>query len=129
VSPWFPMLLLAYPVLETFFSIYRKVYLRGRSASEPDGLHIHMLIYKRLARIGVGSKDRKKMTRRNSIVAVYVWAGTAMFILPSLVVWSSTAWLLILAFVFSVTYVWLYFRLVRWRAPAWMIISPKTRQS
>jgi UDP-N-acetylmuramyl pentapeptide phosphotransferase/UDP-N-acetylglucosamine-1-phosphate transferase len=34
-SPWFPMLLLSYPVLETAFSIYRKV-VRGPSPRMAD---------------------------------------------------------------------------------------------
>lgn len=34
VSPWFPMLLLIYPVWETIFSIYRKT-VRGVSPALP----------------------------------------------------------------------------------------------
>jgi UDP-N-acetylmuramyl pentapeptide phosphotransferase/UDP-N-acetylglucosamine-1-phosphate transferase len=104
VSPWFPLLLLAYPVVETLFSIYRKVFLRGHTAGRPDGLHLHMLIYKRLARIGVASKERKNKLRRNSTVALYIWVGTTPFILPALFVWHSTAWLVTLAAVFWVVY-------------------------
>jgi len=125
LSPWFPLLLLAYPVVETLFSIYRKAFLRGHSAGRPDGLHLHMLIYKRLARIGMASKEGKNRLRRNSTVALYIWAGTTLFIVPALLVWHSTFWLVTLAAAFWVGYLWLYFRLTRWRAPAWLIISPK----
>jgi UDP-N-acetylmuramyl pentapeptide phosphotransferase/UDP-N-acetylglucosamine-1-phosphate transferase len=129
VSPWFPLILLAYPVVETLFSIYRKVFLRGNSAGRPDGLHMHMLVYKRLARVAVASRDPRNRNRRNSMVALYVWAGTAIFAIPALLVWYSTPWLVTLAAAFWVAYVWLYFRFMRWRAPAWMIISPRTRES
>jgi len=121
ISPWFPLLLLIYPVFETVFSIYRKTFLRGHSPGRPDGLHFHMLVYKRLARIAVHSKDQLEITRRHSIVARYIWGGSALFILPSLLFWRNTPALLALALVFCVAYVWLYLRLVRWRAPPWMI--------
>lgn len=128
VSPWFPLLLLAYPVVETLFSIYRKVFLRGHSAGRPDGLHLHMLIYKRLARVAVGSRDRHNRTRRNSMVALYIWAGAAIFAIPALLVWHSTPSLVALAVCYWVGYLWLYFRLASWRAPTWLIISPRTRE-
>lgn len=129
VSPWFPLLLLSYPIIETMFSIYRKMNLRELSPGQPDGLHMHMMIYKRLVRIGVTSRNPEDVTRRNSMVAIYVWAGTAMFILPSLFVWRSSAWLIALSILFLIAYVWLYSRLMQWRAPSWMIISPKIRES
>ena len=53
VSPWFPIVLLAYPVVETLFSIYRRKFLQGRSAGRPDAMHLHQLIYRRLARVAV----------------------------------------------------------------------------
>jgi UDP-N-acetylmuramyl pentapeptide phosphotransferase/UDP-N-acetylglucosamine-1-phosphate transferase len=129
VSPWFPLLLLAYPVVETLFSIYRKVFLRGHSAGRPDGLHLHMLIYKRLARIGMASKARKNRLRRNSTVAPYIWVGTTLYIVPALLLWHSTFWMVTLAAAFWVGYLWLYFRLTRWRTPNWLVISPRTRES
>jgi UDP-N-acetylmuramyl pentapeptide phosphotransferase/UDP-N-acetylglucosamine-1-phosphate transferase len=121
VSPWFPLMLLAYPITDTLFSIYRRYILRGRSAGDADAMHLHQLIYKRLARIGVGSRDPGNRRRRNNLVALYVWAGAAMFAILSLLGWRSTPWLATLAAVFWAGYLWLYFRLARWRAPAWLI--------
>lgn len=123
VSPWFPMVLLAYPVFETFFSIYRKKIVRGHSAGQPDGLHFHMLIYKRLARSAIGSKDPTDITQRNSIVALYVWGGSALMIAPAVIVWRNTLALMGIALLFCAGYVWLYLRLTRWRAPTWLIVS------
>lgn len=125
VSPWFPLVLLAYPVIETLFSIYRKGYLRGTSPGRPDGLHLHMLIYKRLVRYAVRRRTRNRASNRNNLVALYVWAGTALIIVPSLFVWSSTFSLIALALTFVAAYVWLYSRLIRWRVPAWMTFTPK----
>ena len=121
VSPWFPLLLLIYPIFETLFSVYRKKVLRGRSPGQPDGLHMHMMIYKRLARFGVGSKDGQIKTRRNSMVAPYIWCGTLIAIAPSIAIWRHTPALVVGAILFCLAYLWLYFRLARLRAPKWMI--------
>jgi UDP-GlcNAc:undecaprenyl-phosphate GlcNAc-1-phosphate transferase len=129
VSPWFPLLLLAYPVVDTLFSIYRRFFLRGRSAGNADAMHLHQLIYKRLARIAVGSKNSRDKRRRNNLIVLYICTGAALFTLPALLVWKSTPWLVALGLAYWAAYLWLYFRLARWRAPEWMIISPKTRES
>ena len=121
VSPWFPLALMAYPIWETLFSMYRRKILRGNSAGHPDALHMHQLIYQRLARIAVDSQNPTDQTRRNSGVAPYVWLGTTLFIVLAIVFWDSTPWLLGLAALFVASYAWLYLRLIRWRAPAWMV--------
>jgi UDP-GlcNAc:undecaprenyl-phosphate GlcNAc-1-phosphate transferase len=129
VSPWFPIVLLAYPVVETLFSIYRRKFLHGRSAGRADAMHLHQLIYRRLARSAAATGNPVDKLRRNNTVVLYVSAGAALFMLPTLLVWNSTSWLVTLACVFWVAYLWLYFRLARLRAPAWMIFSAKTRES
>ncbi len=117
VSPWFPLLLLIYPIFETLFSIYRKILLRGRSPGQPDGLHLHMLIYKRLVRISVGSKEQIGIMRRNSTVSLYIWAISAACALPAIIFWRETPWLVAFALGFCVCYVWLYRRITRWKVP------------
>jgi UDP-N-acetylmuramyl pentapeptide phosphotransferase/UDP-N-acetylglucosamine-1-phosphate transferase len=125
VSPWFPLMLLAYPVVDTLFSIYRRSLLRSRSAGDADAMHLHQLVYKRLARVGVGSKHPKDRKRRNNLVVLYICAATLLFIVPTLLFWRSTSWLVTLGVVFWIAYLWLYLRLIRWRAPAWLVIAPK----
>ena len=49
VSPMFPLLLCAYPIFETVFSMYRRRVLRGvADRAQPDGIHLHTLIHRRL---------------------------------------------------------------------------------
>jgi len=122
VSPWFPMLLLVYPVFETVFSIYRRTFLREGDAGRPDALHLHQLIYTRLVRLG-RSRDATALTRRNSAVAGYVWAGSIPVTVAALLMWRSTPALMASAVVFCLAYLWLYRRLVRWHSPAWLIRS------
>jgi UDP-N-acetylmuramyl pentapeptide phosphotransferase/UDP-N-acetylglucosamine-1-phosphate transferase len=127
VSPWFPLMLLAYPITDTLFSIYRRHIIRGHSAGDADTMHLHQLIFGRLARVGVGSKDANDKRRRNNLVAPYIWSGALILALLSLLAWRSTPWLVTLAVCFWICYLWLYFRLARWRAPGWMIASNRAR--
>ena len=65
VSPWFPLLLLIYPVWETLFSIYRKL-ARGDSPGMADALHLHQLIYRRIVRTVFHDDDlAQRMLMRN----------------------------------------------------------------
>ncbi|HQT26183.1 MAG TPA: glycosyl transferase, partial [Burkholderiales bacterium] len=50
VSPFFPLLLVAYPVWEMTFSIYRRIFLQKIAADSPDAMHLHHLVYRRLLR-------------------------------------------------------------------------------
>jgi len=113
VSPWFPMLLLIYPVFETLFSIYRRKILRGESPGQPDCSHMHQMIYMRLIRFRFsnGISDPKTATQQNSMVAPYGWLISLVCALPAVLFWNETRWLAIASFIFCATYVWLYRRL------------------
>lgn len=121
VSSWFPLALLVYPVFETVFSVYRRKIVRGSSPGQPDALHFHQLVYMRLARVAIGSKDAARRTHRNSMVAVYICTGSAIFTVMTTFYWRSTPVLVGLIIAFCCGYVWLYRRLVHLRAPAWLI--------
>ncbi len=123
VSPIFPLLLCAYPIYETLFSMYRRKVVRGRSVGLPDGIHLHTLIYKRLMRWARGDGDAAVLTRRNSMTSPYLWVLCSLSVVPSVLWWDSsavlTAWLLL--FVFS--YRLLYSRIVRFKTPRLLIVG------
>ena len=123
VSPWFPLLLLSYPVTETFFSIYRKKILRGHTPGIPDGLHLHMLVYKRLVRWMVGSQDARHKILRNAMTSPYLWCLTLITTVPAVLFWRYTDILRIFVFAFVGFYVWIYWRLVRFRSPRWLVLN------
>lgn len=122
VSPMFALLICIYPVFETLFSVYRKKFIRKISPGVPDGVHLHMLIYKRLMRWAVGRRDAKSLTRRNSLTSPYLWLLCATSIVPAMIFWNDTTALLLIMVVFAVGYVTLYWRIVRFRAPRWMVV-------
>lgn len=119
VSPWFPMLLLAYPVLETGFSIYRKL-VRGQSPSMADALHIHQLIYRRIVREVFHDDESRRMLMRNNRTSPYLWSFSALTVVPAALFWRNTGVLMVCCFAFVALYVWLYVSIVRFKVPAWI---------
>ena len=49
ISVWVVAVVLAYPALETLFSIARKATRKGRSPFRPDEMHMHHLLFRHLA--------------------------------------------------------------------------------
>jgi UDP-N-acetylmuramyl pentapeptide phosphotransferase/UDP-N-acetylglucosamine-1-phosphate transferase len=122
VSTWYAMLLLIYPVFETLFSIYRRIFLRGRSAGMPDGIHLHSLIFRRLVLWAVGRHDARALTRSNSMTSPYLWMLSLMAVVPATIFWKHSFVLILLCLLFVVSYVWLYARIVRFKVPRWMFL-------
>lgn len=120
LSPWFCLLVCAYPITETLFSIYRKRFLRGMSPGVPDGLHLHMLVYRRLVRWAAGHHAASGLTARNSATSPYLWGLASLGIVPAVLFWHDERWLVASALGFVVAYVWVYARLVRFRVPGWL---------
>ncbi|WP_025136274.1 glycosyltransferase [Achromobacter sp. DH1f] len=127
VSAWFPLLLCIYPVFETLFSIYRKRFLRGQSPGMPDGVHLHMLIYKRLVRWAVGSSDVRHKIQRNAMTSPYLWLLTSFAVIPAVLFWQNEYLLMFFVAAFSTTYIILYRRLVLFRMPKWMVIKKRAK--
>jgi len=121
VSPMFPLLVCIYPVFETLFSIYRRVMLRGQPAGMPDGIHLHSLIYRRIMRWAIGKQSKRSAARRNSMTSPYLWMLCMTAVVPAMLFWDSTALLAGFILLFVVVYTALYWRIVRFKAPRWMM--------
>jgi UDP-N-acetylmuramyl pentapeptide phosphotransferase/UDP-N-acetylglucosamine-1-phosphate transferase len=122
VSPMFPLLLCAYPIFETIFTMYRRKVIRGVATAAPDGIHLHTLIHRRLIRWTLADNlERRRLTRRNSMTSPYLWMLCLLSVIPSLLWWNSTAVLSFFLLGFVVSYVWLYARIVRFKTPKWLI--------
>lgn len=128
VSAWFPLLLCIYPVFETLFSIYRKKLVRGKSPGAPDGVHLHMLVYKRMVRWAVGSSEARLITQRNAMTSPYLWVLSSMGTIPAVLFWQNQWILMAFVVLFSVSYVELYRRLVLFHMPRWLVLQKKRRR-
>ena len=117
VSPLFPLLVCFYPAFETLFSMYRRLLLRQQPAHMPDGIHLHSLVYRRVIRWAVGDRSVKARTKRNSMTSPVLWALCMASLLPAVLFWDNTLMLTLALLVFALTYVGLYWRIVRFRSP------------
>ena len=125
VSPWFPFLLCIYPIFETLFSMYRKEFVRKTSSFEPDGLHLHMLIYKRLVPHILVTDIKNNQLARNSATSPFLWLLTSFSAVPALLFWNNTPALIVFAFIFIIVYVWLYKSIVDFKL--WKFIKKKVK--
>ena len=115
VSPWFPLLLLAYPVFETLFSIYRRKWVRKATPGQPDALHLHQLIFKRIIRGHINGRCSSRITSNNSRVAPYIWFVAMLNAIFAVIFWQSTAILMAASLAGCALYVLAYNRLTSFR--------------
>jgi UDP-N-acetylmuramyl pentapeptide phosphotransferase/UDP-N-acetylglucosamine-1-phosphate transferase len=125
VSAWFPLLLVIYPVFETLFSMYRRKFLQDKSFGCPDSLHLHQVVYKRLVRWMVGSKEICHMTRRNSLTAPYLWVLASLSVAPAMLFWAHPHILMLCTLLFVLLYLHLYRMLIHFKSPTWLVLSKK----
>jgi hypothetical protein len=86
----------------------------------PDGIHLHSLIYRRVMRWAVGDRSAKALTRRNSMTSPFLWLLCMLSVVPAVLFWDSTPFLVGFLAIFIVSYVMLYWRIVRFKSPRWM---------
>lgn len=119
ISPWFALLINAYPILETLFTVYRRKIHQGKNPGLPDGIHFHTLIYRRILNpVFIGKKD--DWFTANAKTSPYLWLLTAFAIVPAVLWWNSTQTMMISIILFTIFYVWIYKRIVTFKTPRWM---------
>ncbi len=119
VSPWFPVLLLIYPVWETLFSMYRKI-MRGTSPGVADALHFHQLIYRRIVREVFHDDHSRRVLSRNNRTSPYLWGFTLLTVVPAVLAWQSSLILIGFCLLFVLSYVIAYLAIVRFKVPGWI---------
>lgn len=119
VSPWLPVMLLVYPLCETFFSIYRKM-ARGQSPGHADALHFHQLVFRRIVRPVLHDDEARELLVRNSKTAPYLWMFSAASMVPAALFWDQTVVLVAFIVLFALAYVSAYLAIVRFKVPDWL---------
>lgn len=122
VSKWFPLLLCFYPIFETLFTIYRRVVLKRVHPGKPDASHLHQLIYMRVVRWSVGSDDGALTTQRNAVTSPYLWVLAVLSVIPAILFWRYQLVLKAFTILFAITYLWIYWSIVRFKVPEWIRI-------
>jgi UDP-N-acetylmuramyl pentapeptide phosphotransferase/UDP-N-acetylglucosamine-1-phosphate transferase len=129
VSTWYALLLLIYPVVETLFSAYRRFFLRGRSPSTPDGIHLHSLIFRRIVVWAIGRHDARALRLCNSMTSPYLWLLSLLAVVPATLLWRYTSALMFCCVLFVAGYLWLYARIVRFKSPRWLKMKRQIRSA
>ena len=122
VSKWFPLLLCMYPIFETIFTIYRRVILRRASPGAPDATHLHQMIYRRVVRWSTDADEAWIKTQHNAMTSPYLWLLTLFAVIPAILFWRYHLALKAFALIFAVTYVWIYWGIVRYQIPEYLVI-------
>ena len=121
VSPWFALLVNIYPILETLFTIWRRLVNKGSNPSISDGVHFHSLIYRRMMRWTIPkSHGMHHHYLGNAKTSPYLWAISSLGTVPAILFWQSTAILMVCSLVFTLVYIYLYRRVVRFHRPRWL---------
>ena len=111
VSAWAPLLVCGYPILEVVFSIVRRK-KRGLSPGDPDRLHLHSLVKKRLVRHLLPQASNLV---RNSATGAIMWGAAAVPVLVAFK-WSTQSPDLVLGLVCcAFAYSAFYARLTQFR--------------
>ncbi|WP_438978926.1 MraY family glycosyltransferase [Polynucleobacter sp.] len=121
ISKWFPLLLCIYPIFETLFTIYRRVVLKRIHPGVPDALHLHQLIYRRIVRWDSSDKSQQLQIYRNSMTSPYLWLLCLLGVIPAVLFWRYHLALKGFAVIFAISYIWIYWAIVRHKIPEYLI--------
>lgn len=110
VSPWLPLVLLAYPVVDTVFSLLRRKFSMNKAIDQPDALHLHSLVFRRISKRFF---SKRSLLWQNSAVAPFFWGQALLLALWALPFYSASLYLLFLFIAYTIFYVLCYWLLLK----------------
>jgi UDP-GlcNAc:undecaprenyl-phosphate GlcNAc-1-phosphate transferase len=119
VSPWFACLINIYPIFETIFSIWRKKIIKKISPVMPDGVHLHMLIYGRIAR-WINPNQNNALFTGNAKTSPFLWILSSLAVFPAAIWWNNTLALELFTLLFCLSYVYIYRSIVKFKIQRWI---------
>ena len=120
ISPMAPVVAGLLPLIETLFSMYRRNIVRNHPVNQPDALHLHTLVYRRILFNPALKYTANELNAVNAKVALFFWLPAAIFAVLACIFAESTETQLLLMLMYLIMYNWLYMRLVRFKVPAFM---------
>lgn len=123
LSAWYVIVLAGYPIVDTLFAMYRRGVVRHRPLMEPDALHLHSLVYRRIAIPYERARAERQppdpghrpwhLHRANASVAPRLWLHSAVCLAMAVVFYDNTWALLACLAVYALFYTRRYRALVR----------------
>ena len=117
VSPFAPIMLGIYPLVETLFSMYRRLLVSGHSVFQPDAIHLHSLIFRRVIKGKLSPKTNSRLS--NSKVTFIFWITNLIFGGLTCQFYTNTNLLLVFFFIYLFLYIWVFNQIVRFKTPHW----------
>ena len=105
ISAWFVIMLAAYPIVETLYSMYRRRILLRTPSTEPDALHLHSMIYHRVTLPAEQRRSDPNLDRANARVAPRLWLHSLLCLTLALICYDNTGALLISLVAYAIVYV------------------------
>jgi len=126
VSAWFVVMLAAYPITETLYSIYRRKILMRTPSTQPDALHLHSILFSRVALplLGPGA-DRDAA---NALVAPRLWLHAIACLCIAVTFYDEGAMLGANLVAYGLFYHVLYQRILRLNPGAAMSVAAPRRR-
>lgn len=114
VNAWQILAICGYPVIEVLFSIYRRRVIQNVSPGQPDALHLHTLVFRRLVFKHV-RRDHARPWNRNAGVVCFIAPAVALCVSVSVLMGASVPASLAIVLAQVALYIAVYGRLVRGR--------------
>lgn len=109
VSPWFFLCLTIYPVTETLFSIFRRSW-KGRHVGNPDGLHLHTLLFgllsREMRRVGTSLTHINTFAGAVIVLTSLLFAGLCFYVRSDtkILIYLISGYTLLYAYVYAILY-------------------------
>lgn len=120
ISAWYVIVLAGYPIVDTLFAMYRRGIVRHMPLMAPDGLHLHTLVFRRVAMPIERRNDERRagerevnLQRANAHVAPRLWLHGALCFALAFLFHDNTLALWVCLLGYAAFYVSRYRSLVR----------------
>jgi len=120
VSPLYALLVNAYPVVETLFSIWRRKFHQNKNPGTADDMHLHTLIYRRAIKWEESEKGKRVSNSANSRTSPYLWLLSSLAIISASLFWKNSLLLSLFFILFCLTYISIFLTIIRFKIPNWM---------
>ena len=125
VSPWYVIMLAGFPIVDTLFAMYRRGVVRRVPLMAPDALHLHSLVFRRIALPIERRQASMDFARANARVAPRLWLHSALCLALAVLFYDNTPALWLGLVVYTACYVYQYRELVLFRGRrAWRFAAP-----
>lgn len=123
LSAWYVIMLAAYPICDTLFAMYRRGVVRRAPLMEPDALHLHSLVFRRVAMPIERRMKQMIRSRANARVAPRLWLHSVLCFVVAVALYDNTPALWLGIAGYAAFYLYYYRALIRFRRQrtlAWM---------